>query len=802
MLSTRWLLVLEFSSLAPLLGRQLLPLGPHWLSIMVGFAASGCVGWALVWGAKRLLLPHKTGPLPGCPDPAADPRQAEREAFESLMRHCLFPLLLLVPAAFLHFTAPADLGLALECLAFVAVFLRLADLVQDSSPILRRPRAFLLGLALLASAALAGSLLAEHNPLTGDEPAYLVMASSLIRDLDLDVGNNYRQRDYREFGVDSYPTFAHRGTGGRFYPHHGAGLGLLLAPVLPIASFLERRVGMGWGIFLLRLIPGCLLGLYLMVAFDLSRALGARKRPAFGVAVAFGLSCPLLFYSTQLYPDLPAGLMLGWLALLWVRLARVRDPDERATLPLLAMSASLAMLPLLGVKFLLPGGLLGMGLLWRFWRRQDPRGLVWALAGGIVGCTAFFWLLGSQTGTFSPAAAFGGAKAATQGGGLLGHFAAGMGARLRFVPWWLFGYLMDQRTGLFFLAPFMGLGIAGLFRNGSRDRSSVAAKAANDDRGQGSSSQWFLLLIAGSYMLVYAYHLDWGGRCPPGRPMVGVLWSTAPFVALGIGLVPAWGRRILFGLSGLISLAYALDHKTLFLHLHPNAQSEFSPLLQNLSLPRLPLAKLAPFVSVDHTWTVGNSVGLLLLAALAGWCWRLAARPSSLAVGKGRFFGVCPETRARSSFAARSLALPLLAAATIIWGLQINPESRLQPLVAQDPDCGRVLTGGGALWRDGWVPPRLWWSFWVRLDSPASLQFTALQSTMACIRGRRLHRRLDLDPASPREVQLPDSWIGRLERLEIWVEAGVVPALLSRSPDKRNLGARIALRCHEDPGSR
>src|ERR1700709_2394207 len=54
----------------------------------------------------------------------------------------------------------------------------------------------IVGLVLLA---LLPNILDKLNPVTGDEPFYLMTAISLIHDHDLDETNNYDQKDYWQF---------------------------------------------------------------------------------------------------------------------------------------------------------------------------------------------------------------------------------------------------------------------------------------------------------------------------------------------------------------------------------------------------------------------------------------------------------------------------------------------------------------------------------------------------------------------------------------------------------------------------
>src|SRR5262245_56753749 len=72
----------------------------------------------------------------------------------------------------------------------------------------------------------------------GDEPHYLIISQSLIKDGDLKIENNYLQRDYREYwGGDLRPDYMKRGTDGEIYSIHAPGLPVLLLPAYAVAGY-------------------------------------------------------------------------------------------------------------------------------------------------------------------------------------------------------------------------------------------------------------------------------------------------------------------------------------------------------------------------------------------------------------------------------------------------------------------------------------------------------------------------------------------------------------------------------------
>src|SRR5262249_22660909 len=151
----------------------------------------------------------------------------------------------------------------------------------------------------LACLAWLPSLQRRLDPLTGDEPFYVMTSISLIEDHDLNEQNNYDERDYDRF----YPAFGPTGEGWPAYPDplpphqshtkpaglyskHGLGLALLIAIPYEI------------GARTLTLIV--LAGIAAALAANMV-LLGARYTEsvplAFAVAVTLSLTNPLFSFS-------------------------------------------------------------------------------------------------------------------------------------------------------------------------------------------------------------------------------------------------------------------------------------------------------------------------------------------------------------------------------------------------------------------------------------------------------------------------------------------------------------------------
>ncbi len=72
----------------------------------------------------------------------------------------------------------------------------------------------------------------------GDEPHYLVITQSLLKDRDLKIENNHRERHYEPYFAGTLPPdFVQRGRDGEIYSIHAPGVSALVAPVFAIAGY-------------------------------------------------------------------------------------------------------------------------------------------------------------------------------------------------------------------------------------------------------------------------------------------------------------------------------------------------------------------------------------------------------------------------------------------------------------------------------------------------------------------------------------------------------------------------------------
>ena len=219
-----------------------------------------------------------------------------------------------LPAIALIWTGPfAWLPIGVALLAAVAPTLgRVASgIAMGTSPARATIAAAIwtLGFALVTAVILAPRLPG------GDEPHYLIITESLIRDGDLRIENNHARGDYAAFfdGTLARPDFIQRAQDGTIFSIHAPGLAVL---VLPLHWLFGYR-GAQAMVLLCAALTGAL------VWRTAWRATGDPGAAWFAWA-SIALSTTFLVQSVTLFPDGPGMLAVAAGAWLIVRLGQVR----------------------------------------------------------------------------------------------------------------------------------------------------------------------------------------------------------------------------------------------------------------------------------------------------------------------------------------------------------------------------------------------------------------------------------------------------------------------------------------------
>ncbi len=177
--------------------------------------------------------------------------------------------------------------------------------------------------------------------LSGDEPHYLLMAYSLIHDHDLDLSNNYANKDYEQFyhRGDLEPQGLEHVINGKRYSHHPLGPVLLVLPGFALLGRLGASLTMA-----------LLAALALYLTLRVLEETGAQGWPLHAVGMVGLASSPFLLYAGLIFPEIPtaclAALSLflflkkrwGWLGSCLGLLLWMHNRNMLLVMPLLAFS--------------------------------------------------------------------------------------------------------------------------------------------------------------------------------------------------------------------------------------------------------------------------------------------------------------------------------------------------------------------------------------------------------------------------------------------------------------------------------
>ncbi len=378
----------------------------------------------------------------------------------------------------------------------------------------------------LAAALLAGVLTACASGLVwwsihprlpgGDEPHYLVITQSLLKDGDLRIENNHLDGDYKAYFPGTIgPDYVQRGQDGEIYSIHAPGVSVLVAP--GFAAFGLR--GAQATMILLAAVTG---GLVWLLGWVVT---GDRAAAWFAWATVAG-STTFLVQSVTIFPDGAGAPIAAAAALLWLHIAR---RDGVRTIWLVVVSGLLAALPFLHTRFVILAAGFGLAILYGLWRDQTIdaavrlRRVMAFLALPLVGACAwfaYFWII---YGTPDPVAPYG----------------TGAETRLAYIPGGLTGLLFDQQFGVFAYTPALVVAMAGWIAS-ARFRTARPLVA--------------LAAIAFAYgAAVSAYWMWWAGvPAIPARLLTSVLPLMAAPAAFGwlrFGRAARAASTVLLGVS-------------------------------------------------------------------------------------------------------------------------------------------------------------------------------------------------------------------------------------------------------------
>ncbi len=446
-------------------------------------------------------------------------------------------------------------GPPLLALALAGVAIALAGSGMRPRRVLFLPLAF----AVLVTA--AGRTHARVGP-EGDEPHYLMVAESLLRDGDLSLERDYAEGRYAVFhDAPLAPHFRTRGKGGEIYSLHAVGLSVLVLPAWALAGYAGVTV-----------LMALLAALVALEVREWVRDLTARDGLAEAAGWVCALSPPLVHYAGLVFTEVPAALALS----LGLRHARRIDPGP---VGMVGVGLAAAALPWLNVRY---APLAVLVVAHAVWRHPRSRQAVAVLAPTIVSAAGLLVYHQALYGFWDPRRVYGRRPEFA-----LSTLAEGL-------P----GLLLDQEFGLLVYAPVLALALPGFAFLWRRDRrlAIVAGVAVG-----------VVMLTAGAWPM-------WrGGFNPPARFLVPI----APLLAVAVALT--WERRgltagaaLLLGWTLWTGLAGAFDPALV----HRDRDGT-APLFRQLSGAREWTGLLPGYVLSDpHRGRLAAVWGLAMLAAV------------------------------------------------------------------------------------------------------------------------------------------------------------------------------------------
>lgn len=509
-------------------------------------------------------------------------------------------------------------------------------LVPDRRPIAAKPAlrpALAVVLAGAAAFGFAASRLAG-TPLFpgGDEPHYLIITQSILRDGDLKIENNHARGDYAAYFPQRLePHYLTRGVDGAIYSVHPVGLPVVIAPAFALAGYR--------GVVIFLVLAGAVAAAASWAAAF--RLTGSMAAATFGWA-AMALTAPFLFNTFTVYPEVvAAGCVMAAFSLISGPAAGSTGSERSASGGRwLTAGVAAAALPWLSTKYApMAAVLVSLAV----WRAIEPPGngrwgrvLIVVVPFGLS-LAAWFGFFLAFWGTPSPRAPYGGYDQTA-----LAHLRVG-------AP----GLWFDQEYGLLAYAPVLALagpGLWNLWRDGHRRQAFAIA-----------------VIFGALWATSGAFRIWWGGSAAPGRPVVAAL----PLLGIPIAwqfrraagcLARRAGHLALLAASLGLAAALLLSHDGLALATERDGTARF---LEWLSVSG-ELPRLFPSYIAHHPLVASAHAGLWVLAALVtGW---FVARPA----------GSRTDDRGRAALRALTTGLVVFVGVTGVMPLAFGV--RLQPL--------------------------------------------------------------------------------------------------------------------------
>ena len=143
----------------------------------------------------------------------------------------------------------------------------------------------------------------------GDEVHYLLVSSSIIRDCDLVLNNNYKNKDYFEHHGNEEKPHAYPGKNDELRPAHGILTSVIIAPGYGLSIIAKKIFGFNsnrYFLFFPRLTILIIHIVFSLVLIKFLQILKFSKNISILCVILFSIQLPIIIYSQSIYSDLLA----------------------------------------------------------------------------------------------------------------------------------------------------------------------------------------------------------------------------------------------------------------------------------------------------------------------------------------------------------------------------------------------------------------------------------------------------------------------------------------------------------------
>jgi len=353
----------------------------------------------------------------------------------------------------------------------------------------------------------AGILISKGIYFSGDEPHYLLITHSLLKDRDINLANNYQNRDYKNYIPQKIKLRPHGRFGKRgpkfIYSIHLPGISFLLIPLYFIGLILKGKTIL----FILRAGMGIFGALFGIQFYLFSKEHFNNEKKTILVWAIYSFTIPILFYSIHIYPEI----IIALFSLFIFRKIYSRNKISNKQLVFLGLILSTFLW--FGVKYnLLFFLFLALGVYLIIKNHKAGFRIIYFLIFPLISYLLFLWFLHYLYGTFTPLSVYEGPISSQYVKDYYKMVLTDIPLSQRIES--LLNYFLDQRDGLLLYSPIYFFSFLGFFELLKRKKQLVFS----------------LLFISLPYILGYAFLTQRGGYAPQARPLIAVFWVIGIFL--------------------------------------------------------------------------------------------------------------------------------------------------------------------------------------------------------------------------------------------------------------------------------